>query len=70
MKGTITIRFERCKACQLCVEVCKKGGIASGKGLNKAGYMPVIFDESCGCNGCMLCAIRCPEVAIEVLRER
>jgi len=70
MKGKITINSERCKACFLCVEVCKKGGIQKGNALNQAGYVSVIFDPECECNGCALCAIRCPEAAIEVYRDK
>jgi 2-oxoglutarate ferredoxin oxidoreductase subunit delta len=68
MKGRIVIRAGRCKACQLCVEVCTRRAIAPGGTLNEAGYAAVVFVETAGCNGCALCAVRCPEVAIEVFR--
>jgi len=68
-KGLIKIQAERCKACMLCIEVCKQKCIRAGSTLNKAGYLSVEFDENCGCTGCALCALRCPEVAIEVYRE-
>ena len=68
-KGRIIIRAERCKACLLCIEVCKNKGIKQGGSLNKAGYVPVERDEECDCNGCALCAVRCPEIAVEVYRD-
>jgi 2-oxoglutarate ferredoxin oxidoreductase subunit delta len=68
MNGRITIAFGRCKACLLCVEVCNKNALRQGSELNEAGYVPVVFDENAGCNGCALCAIRCPDAAIEVFR--
>jgi len=34
------------------------------------GYRPVSFDEGKGCTGCALCAVSCPEVAVEVYREK
>ncbi len=69
MKGKIQIDKERCKACMLCIEVCKNKGIEPGAALNKAGYMPVVVGKDADCKGCALCATRCPEVAIEVYRE-
>lgn len=68
-KAHLKIRTDRCKACLLCIEVCSRGCIHAGASLNPAGYMPVEFDDSCGCNGCALCAIRCPEVAIEIYAD-
>ena len=68
MKGKIVITGSRCKACMLCVEACNKNAICQGTVLNEAGYVPVVFNKDNDCNGCALCAIRCPEVAIEVYR--
>lgn len=64
----ITIEPEYCKACGLCITACKKGVIDYGKGLNAMGYHGVTADETKGCIGCRLCAIICPEAAIEVYR--
>jgi 2-oxoglutarate ferredoxin oxidoreductase subunit delta len=68
-KAHVIINAERCKACLLCVEVCSRGCIRIGASLNTAGYVPVEFDDSCDCIGCALCAIRCPEVAIEIFSD-
>ena len=69
MKGQIKIDFERCKECQLCIYACKKGHISPAKDYNSKGYRPVSFQEDGDCTGCALCAITCPEIAIEVYRE-
>ena len=69
MKGLITIDFERCKECHLCIYACKKGHISPAKDYNSKGYRPVSFHEDGDCTGCALCAITCPEIAIEVYRE-
>ena len=37
--------------------------------LNAAGYQSAEFKDNGGCTGCAICAIVCPEVAIEVYRE-
>jgi len=66
IKGKITIDRERCKGCQICIEVCP---------LNRKGYSPARFKENVsegekGCTGCAQCATVCPEVAIEVYRAK
>ena len=69
MKGRITIDFERCKECHLCIQACRKGSLGPAKGYNSKGYRPVAFKDTGECTGCALCAITCPEIAIEVYRE-
>jgi len=72
LKGEIKIDRERCKECHLCIYACKRGSITPGKEYNAGGYRAVCFNEDGkegSCTGCALCAITCPEVAIEVYRE-
>jgi 2-oxoglutarate ferredoxin oxidoreductase subunit delta len=69
LKGTIIIDRELCKECHLCIYACKKGCIIPSKEYNSRGYRPVSLKEGEGCTGCTLCAITCPEIAIEVYRE-
>ena len=74
-KGKIVIDRERCKGCQLCIEVCPNHRIGGRGALNKKGYSPAHFKEDAqegekGCTGCAQCATVCPEVAIEVYRAK
>jgi 2-oxoglutarate ferredoxin oxidoreductase subunit delta len=69
-KARIVIDRELCKECHLCIHACKKSLILATTELNSKGYHPVVCLENEDCTGCMLCAISCPEVAIEVYRER
>lgn len=70
MKGRITIDKELCKECHLCIPACKKGLIIPSREYNSRGYRPVHFkEEGEECTGCALCAITCPDIAIEVYRE-
>jgi 2-oxoglutarate ferredoxin oxidoreductase subunit delta len=48
--------------------VCPKGNIIISKQSNKSGYFPAEANNT-DCTGCALCAIICPDVAIEVYRE-
>jgi 2-oxoglutarate ferredoxin oxidoreductase subunit delta len=69
LKGYIKIEFERCKECHLCIDACKKGHISPAKEYNTKGYRPVVFCGDGDCTGCTLCALICPEIAIEVYRD-
>jgi 2-oxoglutarate ferredoxin oxidoreductase subunit delta len=69
LKGYIEIKKELCKECHLCIHACKKGLLAPTSDFNSKGYHPVGFERKEECTGCALCAIVCPEIAIEVYRE-
>ena len=67
-KGKIIIDADRCKGCLVCIEECPKMEIRLGEKINKSGYNIVEFKASGGCNACTLCAIVCPDAAIEVIQ--
>jgi 2-oxoglutarate ferredoxin oxidoreductase subunit delta len=70
VKGRIEIEAERCKDCGLCIITCKHALIQKGAAYNVKGYQHAIFiDSEKKCNACTLCAVVCPEVAIEVYRD-
>jgi 2-oxoglutarate ferredoxin oxidoreductase subunit delta len=68
-KGKVKVSTQRCKGCNLCIAECKKGVLKPGKIINKLGYTVVEFEDCGKCTGCMLCAIVCPDAAIEVFLE-
>jgi 2-oxoglutarate ferredoxin oxidoreductase subunit delta len=71
VKGKIFIDIEVCKGCLYCVEACPNDLIAAADRLNTKGYYPALFNpcDDNGCTACTLCAISCPEAAIEVYRD-
>ena len=48
---------------------CPKKVIVQSEKLNAAGYQSAEFKDDGECTGCAICAIVCPEVAIEVYRD-
>jgi 2-oxoglutarate ferredoxin oxidoreductase subunit delta len=68
-KGAIVIDGALCKECHLCIEFCNRKCIEPGSEYNDRGFRPVRDNGNGQCNGCTLCAIICPEIAIEVYRE-
>ena len=66
--GKIIISRELCKECGLCIHFCPKKVIVQSGKLNAAGYQSAEFKDDGECTGCAICAIVCPEVAIEVYR--
>lgn len=67
-KGRIIIDPNRCKGCLLCIDECKFNEIAISKKINNFGYNIVEFQNKGKCTACKLCAIVCPDAAIEVIR--
>ncbi len=75
VRGKIVIDRDRCKGCQICLDFCAKGLISVGSQSNRNGYNPARFEEQTTddkrtCTGCAVCATVCPEIAIDVYRER
>ncbi len=72
-RGKIEIDRELCKGCYLCISVCPQEVIITSEKSNQKGYFPAEYlsDGNKGktCIACSLCAIICPDVAIEVYRE-
>lgn len=70
-RGQVIIREERCKGCGLCVVSCPMGCLKLSETLiNKNGYYVAVFDQEAGrCTACSQCAIMCPDMVIEIIRE-
>jgi len=48
--------------------VCPHGSITLSDQANQTGYFPAVADNT-ACTGCAMCALICPDAAIEVFRE-
>jgi 2-oxoglutarate ferredoxin oxidoreductase subunit delta len=56
----ITLRKERCKGCNICVEFCPKKVLA----LDTLGKIHIVDEDKCV--KCGQCELRCPDFAIRV----
>ncbi len=65
MAGRIELNTNLCKGCQYCVHFCPKKILVMGTQRSKKGYFtPQATQE--GCTACAICALVCPDGAIEV----
>lgn len=67
--GIIKIDVEICKSCGLCIKACALHLIEFSDERNQRGYRPAAQKNSESCTGCALCAIMCPDSAIQVYKE-
>ncbi|MHA1377609.1 MAG: 4Fe-4S dicluster domain-containing protein [Candidatus Helarchaeota archaeon] len=70
-KGKILfLQRDRCKTCNLCINICPNKALISDSELNKrAGYPPAANPESeKGCTFCQMCELVCPDFAIYVTK--
>lgn len=62
----ITINEMMCKGCGYCIKFCPKHILEMGKERSQKGHFyPVNIDPD-SCTTCAICALMCPEAAIEV----
>lgn len=69
-RGYIEILEERCKGCDLCIPECPVDIIekAAAGDVNWMGWIPVVVSDMRPCIACNLCAMVCPDQAIDVYR--
>ena len=68
-KGEITIDDIACKACGLCVEMCKLDCISlDNEHIGPRGTPLAYLSDPDKCTGCGVCGWLCPDFAIEVYK--
>jgi len=67
----VKILEDRCKGCQLCVNVCPKSLLKPSTRANQKGYLVIEWEDSKvgGCMGCGACYEVCPEQAIRIYAQ-
>ncbi len=68
--GKIIISEDRCKGCELCIDVCPYGLIEMSVEVNLFGYHTAKFVNGNGekCTACKFCGMMCPDFAIDVYK--
>lgn len=66
MPSHITIDFDKCKDCSLCIDVCPSNLLKIGSKKNYRGYkvIELVGKEYCLGNSCLKCIELCPDNAI------
>ena len=64
----VTVDFQNCKGCGLCVAACPKKILRLGSVSNNKGYYVVECTDPEACVGCAACAHMCPDSILEVER--
>ena len=62
----VAVDVSRCKGCERCITACPQGVLAMSGEFNEKGYYYATPVRQPHCIGCRLCAITCPDVAIEL----
>lgn len=69
-KKILMLQFNRCKGCDICIEVCPRKILKKGDELNqKTVYPPALTGEDAVCTFCQTCEINCPDFAIYVVED-
>ncbi|MCL2882976.1 MAG: 4Fe-4S binding protein [Coriobacteriia bacterium] len=65
----VTVDSFYCKGCGLCVAFCPKNIMALNLAeISQKGYHPAVCTKQEICNGCLSCALMCPDSAIKIER--
>lgn len=67
-RGKPEIDQERCKGCELCIEVCPEKILKMSAGFNKQGQQFATCFAAERCTACMSCAVICPDSAVRIWR--
>ncbi len=67
VKGKVEIDIQKCKGCELCISACKEQALSLSNSINIKGYHYIIANND-ACNGCVNCALVCPDAVITVYR--
>ena len=60
------INPDLCKGCSYCIKFCPKKILTMGSERNRKGHFYPVYTDENACNSCGICALMCPEGAIEI----
>lgn len=62
----VWVDYDRCKSCDICVEVCPSGTLAMRVDVNSIHGKIISIPNPQSCIGCNNCELSCPDFAIHV----
>ncbi len=62
----VNIKADKCKGCELCIEVCPVNILSMSEAINELGYHYAEVDDQDKCLSCGRCAVMCPDILIKV----
>jgi 2-oxoglutarate ferredoxin oxidoreductase subunit delta len=66
--GTVVLKIDSCKGCELCITACPQDTLALSRKINVRGYhYPEMIQDNC--TGCINCALVCPDSIFTVYRS-
>ncbi|NVM27551.1 MAG: 4Fe-4S binding protein [Candidatus Helarchaeota archaeon] len=63
----LCLQFDRCKGCELCIEVCPKNVLEKSTQLNRNVQNPPAVKSGSECSLCRMCEYICPDFSIYVV---
>ena len=64
-RGTVVIKTEACKGCELCIDACRPGVLSMTT--DTRNHMGFLYPElEPGCTACRACAQICPDFVFQV----
>lgn len=66
---SLIVDRDRCKGCELCIEVCPVKVLEAAAQLNSRGVFPPVLKRDGKCTLCTLCENMCPDLAIYILPD-
>jgi len=70
IRGSIVVKIEKCKGCEVCMASCPVNVIEMAKEVNGKGYYYAYPANAEQCTGCANCAIVCPDGVITVYKTK
>ncbi len=66
---SLIVVHDRCKGCELCIEVCPVDVLEPSDGLNSRGVITPAMKREGKCTLCTMCENMCPDLAIYILPD-
>ena len=63
----LCLQYDRCKGCELCINICPKNVLEKSTTLNRNVQYPPTMKADAQCTLCRMCEYVCPDFSIYVV---